>query len=42
MDEGIQIKEWKEYFMELLGGVEEKVTKGQERSGRREEEKDIE
>lgn len=26
--EGIKIEEWKEYFMGLLGGIEEKVMRG--------------
>ncbi|KMQ83443.1 axoneme-associated protein, partial [Lasius niger] len=42
VDEGIQMKEWKEYFMGLLGGVEERVRRGRERRNRREMEKEIE
>ncbi|KMQ85710.1 hypothetical protein RF55_15573 [Lasius niger] len=42
VDEGIQVEEWKEHFMGLLGGVEERVMRGQERRGRREKEQDIE
>jgi len=42
VDEGIQMKEWKEHFMELLGGVEERVLKGKEKGNRREQERDIE
>lgn len=34
--------EWKEHFMRLLGGVEERVVRGQEKKGRKEGESDIE
>lgn len=32
VDKGIQMREWKEHFMELLGGVEERVLKGKDES----------
>lgn len=34
----IEIKEWKEYFMRLMRGVDEWVVKGNKRKGRGEEE----
>ena len=45
VNEGIRMEEWKEYFMCLLGGVETRVVRGDERkdreSGRREVEQGI-
>lgn len=40
VNEGLEIGEWKEYFMRLLGGVEDRVIKGegQGTAGREEEE----
>lgn len=35
INEEIQMGEWKEHFMGLLGGVEERVMKGQEEIGRK-------
>lgn len=32
VDKGIQMREWKEHFMELLGRVEERVLKGKDES----------
>ncbi|EZA51890.1 hypothetical protein X777_09583 [Ooceraea biroi] len=42
IEEGIGKEEWKEYFMELLGGVESRIVGGEgRRRGRGEEEEDI-
>lgn len=40
--EGIEMVEWKEYFMRLTGGVEEKVVRGRRRKGGNEKEGDEE
>lgn len=42
VDEGIWMRKWKEYLMELLGEVEERVLKGKEEGNRRVQERYIE
>ncbi|XP_077273093.1 uncharacterized protein LOC143903409 [Temnothorax americanus] len=39
INEKIKMKEWREYFMELMGGMENKVLKGEGRRNRQKEEK---
>ena len=39
---GIEMREWKEYFMALLGGVERKVVRGERERGEEIEESELE
>jgi len=42
INEGFEMEEWKEYFMSLLGGIEERVVMGEGRRGSREEDEERE
>lgn len=38
MNEGIEMEEWRDYFMELLGGVEIRVVRGARKGRERDNE----
>jgi len=44
INEKIRMEDWKEYFMEIMGGVERKVARrgGRRREGQKEEDIDLE
>lgn len=41
VNEGIEMDVWREYFMELLGGVEGRVLRGLKKGRKRDEEEDL-
>lgn len=41
MNEGIEMEDWKKYFLTLLGGVEERVIERERRVWVEEEEKEL-
>lgn len=42
VDESIKMEEWRDHFMNVIGGMGEKVERGREARGRDEEESDLE